>query len=117
MDKIVLRNMEFWGRIGCLPEEKTNDARYLVTVTLYVDEIKGAESDRLEDTIDYSKVFDIAKDVIESEPMNLIEYAAGRIAREVKARYEDIARVKVTISKPDAPIDGVFETMEVTIER
>lgn len=117
MDKIVLRNMEFWGRIGCLPEEKTKDARYLVTVELFIDEIAGADSDRLSDTVDYSKVFEIARDVIESGPMDLIEYAAGRIAREVKARYAEVSRAAVTISKPDAPIDGVFETMEVTIER
>lgn len=117
MDKIVLKNMEFSGRIGCLEQEKVNCARYFVTVSLYIDHIEGADTDRLEDTVDYSKVYEIAKDIIEGEPMNLIEYAAGRIADRILDEYDMVENVKVTVSKPDAPIDGIFETMEVTIER
>jgi len=117
MDKIVLKNMEFRGRIGCLEEEKTTFARYLVTVYLYFDFIKGSDTDRLEDTVDYSKVYEIAKNVIEGEPMNLIEHAAGRIADNLLDEFGIVESVKVTVSKPDAPIDGIFETMEVTVER
>ena len=117
MDKIVLKNMEFMGCIGCLDFEKTTEARFLVTVSLYIDYIKGADTDELKDTVDYSEVYKIARSVIEGEPMNLIEYAAGQIADRILEKYDDVENVKVTVSKPDAPIEGVFETMEVTIER
>lgn len=109
--------MEFYGYIGCLEQEKMISQRYLVTVAMDIDHIKAAETDLLEDTVDYSEVFEIAKAVISTESMNLIEHAAGRIAEEIKLRFDGIDKVSVTVSKPDAPIDGVFETMEVTVER
>lgn len=109
--------MEFNGYIGCLEHEKMIAQRYIVTVEMDMEHIKGADTDLLEDTVDYSEVFEIARSVIETESMNLIEYAAGRIADEIRIRYRDIVKVSVTVSKPDAPIDGVFEAMEVTVER
>lgn len=109
--------MEFNGYIGCLEHEKMISQRYLVTVEMSMEHIRGADTDLLEDTVDYSEVFEIARSVIETESMNLIEYAAGRIADEIRIRYRDIVKVSVTVSKPDAPIDGVFEAMEVTVER
>ena len=117
MDKIVLKNMEFRGRIGCLEQEKETYAPYKVTVSLYIGHIKGADTDELADTVDYSEVYEIARSVIEEEPMNLIEYAAGQIADRILEKFDEVENIKVTVSKPEAPIDGVFETMEVTIER
>ena len=117
MDSITLKNMEFFGHTGCLPEEKENGPRFVVTVVIVFEEIKGKVTDDLNDTCDYSKVFEKVKETVESDRSDLIEHLAYKIGGVVLDIAEGSAAVCVTVSKPDCPIDGKFETMEVSITR
>lgn len=116
MDKIILRDMEFTGFTGCLPEEKVNSQPFIVTIELYFDHIKGTETDDLEDTCNYALVYDAARDVVEKQSFNLIERMAQVIADKA-LELSKALKVVVKISKPQAPIDGNFKAMEVEIER
>jgi 7,8-dihydroneopterin aldolase/epimerase/oxygenase len=54
--------------------------------------------------------------VVEGEPVQLIETLAERVAGACLA-YDRVDRVRVTVHKPEAPIEVPFRDVAVTIER
>ena len=117
MDKITLSKMEFIGHTGCLDFEKADGQKFVVSLELFLDRIKGCYTDELADTVDYAKIHDAVKEVVTGDKGNLIECLAQKISDRVLSEDNRIAEIKVNVSKPDAPVDGVFDAMEVTIVR
>lgn len=117
MDYILLSKMRFFGHTGCFEEEKLNGQTFYVTVKLGFNSILGSYTDKLTDTINYAEVYDICKNIVTSFSNDLIEYLAGSIADKILDFDSRIEEVEVTVSKPEAPVDGDFETMAVTINR
>ena len=117
MDKITLSNMEFEGHTGCFDFEKADGQIFVVSLDIFVDRIRGCYTDELEDTVDYSKIYDITKQIVNEDCGNLIECLAQKISDGVLSADKKIGKVIVTVSKPEAPVKGIFETMKVTIER
>jgi len=117
MDKILMKAMRFQSHSGVLEEEKKNGQTFVVSVTLYVPDIKAFSTDKLSDTIDYSQIYTIVKDTVENLQCDLIEYMAGEIMRNVMRAEKTIEKITVKIEKPLAPIDGDFESMGVEMTR
>lgn len=117
MDIIRMNNMEFFGHTGCLQEEKVNGQRFVVSCEIFCDSIKGKITDDLNDTIDYSVIFEEIKKTVEGDKGNLIEHLAYEIAGKVLYLARTASKARVTVAKPDCPIDGRFDSMEVVIER
>lgn len=108
MDRIVLEGMSFSGRHGVRPAERDQPQEFKVTVELEADLSEPGRTDRLEDTVDYTKVRAITREVIEGEPAKLLESLAARIANRVLA-LPKVAAVTVRVAKRPAsmvPIDA-----------
>ena len=118
MDFIHLNQMEFYGFHGALPEETKLGQRFRVNLSLAVDLKAAGESDDLEKTVNYAEVFSLCREIVEGEPKKLIEAVAERIASEVLRVYSaQVKGCKVTVVKPDPPIRGHYESVEVEITR
>lgn len=117
MDKITLSKMEFEGHTGCLDFEKTDGQKFIISLDIFIDRIRGCYTDDLSDTADYAKIYGLTKEIVSEDKGNLIECLAQKIADGVLKSDNRIDKVQVTVSKPEAPVKGIFETMEVTIER
>ncbi|MBR2548610.1 MAG: 2-amino-4-hydroxy-6-hydroxymethyldihydropteridine diphosphokinase [Clostridiales bacterium] len=117
MDKITLSKMEFEGHTGCLDFEKTDGQKFIVSLDLFIDRIRGCYTDDLSDTVDYAKIYEVTKTIVTEDKGDLIECLAQKISDGVLKADSRIDKVAVTVSKPGAPVKGIFETMEVTIER
>ena len=117
MDKITLSKMEFEGHTGCFDFEKKDGQKFVVSLDLFVDRIRGCYTDELSDTVDYSKIYEVTKEIVTGDDGNLIEHLAQKIADAVLEADKRILKVCVKVSKPEAPVKGIFETMEVMIER
>ncbi|MCL6548228.1 MAG: dihydroneopterin aldolase [Alicyclobacillus sp.] len=117
MDEIRIRGMQFFGRHGVLPQETELGQRFIVHLALRLDLAPAGRSDDLRDTVDYGKVYARVKRVVEGEPVKLIERVAERIAEELLAHYSSLHSVAVTVVKPNAPVAGVLDAVEVSIER
>lgn len=117
LDKITLSKMEFEGHTGCFDFEKVNGQKFIVSADLFVDRIKGCYTDELSDTIDYAEIYELTGKIVTGDDGNLIERLAQKISDAILEADKRIAKVRVTVSKPEAPVEGVFETMEITIER
>ncbi len=108
MDRVVLQGMSFQGRHGVRPAEREHPQEFRVDVEVECDLAQAGRTDRLEDTVDYTRVRAVAKEVIEGESFKLIESLADRIADGV-LQLHGVVAVSVRIAKrPESmsPIDA-----------
>lgn len=116
-DKIILKNMKFFGYHGVFPEEQEKGQHFYIDVEMCTDLKKAGATDNLEDTIDYSAVYNIVKEITETKRFRLIERLADIISREILSRHESISEILVRVRKPEAPIGGELDWAEVEIKR
>ena len=109
MDRINLRNMAFYGYHGNLPSENELGQRFFVT--------KPGQSDSIEDSINYADVYERTKAIVEGPSQRLIERVGTLIADDLWNTYQGIVGLSVTVRKPEAPIPGVLDYVEVEITR
>ena len=116
-DKITLSGIEAVGYHGVYPEERHDGQRFIADVTLFADlSIPGA-SDALDDATDYSHVAMRVYEELTSNPVDLIERLADRIANSILSEFSKITSVEVTIHKPDAPVGLAIKDISLTIHR
>ncbi|OPJ57049.1 dihydroneopterin aldolase [Alkalithermobacter paradoxus] len=117
MDKIVLKDLAFFGYHGALKEENIIGQKFFIDIELYCDLKKAGESDNLDDSINYAKVYEIAKTVCEKHTYKLIEALAENISKNVLNQFDIIDEIVVRIKKPEAPVNGIFDYFGVEIRR
>jgi dihydroneopterin aldolase len=115
-DCIDLKGIEVYARHGVLSEEHEKAQVFRVDVTAYTDTALPASTDDLSDALDYSVLAMEVREVVGSESHKLLETVANRVA-DVVMGHPEVLRSIITIHKPDAPIDLVFEDVSVTVER
>jgi dihydroneopterin aldolase len=119
LDRLSLLGMRFEGRHGVLPEEKLNPQRFEIDVVLDADLDPAARSDDLTRTVDYAEVFALVEGIATGPSFDLIEALAGAIADAVLAATDEgiVSGIEVRVRKPNAPIDGAFDTVEAALVR
>lgn len=117
MDKIILNHMQFYGFHGLFPEENKLGQRFNVDVVLFLDLKKAGESDQMTDSIDYGRVYEIVKEIVEGEAKNLIEAVAESIASQLLNKLTLLKACQVKVRKPDPPIPGHYKSIAVEIYR
>ncbi len=115
-DQLSVVGIECWGHHGVFEFEKREGQTFLVDLTLGLDTRPAALSDDLHDTVDYGSLVASVKAAVESDPLDLIEALAQRIA-EVCLLDVRVEWARVTVHKPDAPIDATFTDVALTITR
>ena len=98
MDQLKLNGIEVECIIGDQPEERENEQRLLVDVALDIDLVDAAESDRLDDTVDYSLLVGNIREALEDAKCRLLERAAGVVA-DVCLSDPRVERVTVGVRK------------------
>ena len=118
-DRLSLLGMRFEARHGVLPEEKVTPQPFEVDLVLHADLSAAAERDDLDATVDYSSLFGLVRSIVEGRSHDLIEALAGSIAEGVLAATAAgvVGAVEVRVRKPEAPIDGEFDTVEAALVR
>lgn len=117
MDKIIFKQMEFYGYHGLFPEEAKLGQRFLVDVDLFTDIKKAGHSDNMNDSIDYGHVHSLVKTIVEGEAKNLVEAVAEQIAGDLLATFANLSACTVQVIKPDPPIPGHYKSVAVEIYR
>ncbi|KKM08934.1 hypothetical protein SY88_20940 [Clostridiales bacterium PH28_bin88] len=100
-----------------MQEEKFLGQRFLVDVTVYLDLRPAGESDNLREGVDYTEIYRTVKALVEGEKLNLIEALAERIASEILTELPRIDQVTVAVAKPEVPIPGIINEVEVEVTR
>lgn len=117
MDKIFVHGMKFYGYHGAFPEENKLGQRFHADVTLELDTRLAGASDDLDYTVNYAKVYEAAKEILEGDPVKLVETLTARLAKVLLDRFEVIDACVVKVTKPDPPIPGHYDLVAVEIRR
>ncbi len=82
---LLLRGLRFFGRHGNNESERLLGSHFTVDLEVTAEIGRAAASDRLEDGVDYSKLYEVARRLTEENQFHLLETLASRIADEVLA--------------------------------
>ncbi len=115
-DRIRLTGLRVHGHHGVLPAERRDGQDFVVDVALSLDLRAAGGSDDLADTVDYGALAQALAEVVEGEPLDLLEALAGRLA-EVCLSDRRVGSVEVTVHKPAAPLGRAFSDVSVTVVR
>ena len=117
MDKIQLQGMVFYGFHGVGEPERVLGQRFIVDLEMERDLNLAGRTDDPEDTVNYSRVYTVVKDILEGPSRKLLENLAETIAQKVLSDF-DINSIKVIVKKPEVPIKGsILAYASVQIER
>lgn len=117
MDKIVMKNLAFYGYHGAMAEENRLGQKFFVDLCLYTDLKKAGESDAVEDTVHYGEAYEVVKEIVETQSFNLIEKCAQAICEQLLAQFPKIMEVEIALKKPEAPVPGIFDYFAVEMRR
>ncbi|MBA2549727.1 MAG: dihydroneopterin aldolase [Nocardioidaceae bacterium] len=115
-DRITLTGLQVRAHHGVFEHERREGQRFVVDLVVGVDVHAASRGDDLSRTVDYGGLAQRVHDATASDPVDLIESLAQRIADGV---LDDVLVqwVRVTVHKPEAPIPVTFQDVAVTIER
>ena len=112
---VEVLGLELHGRHGVLEEERRDGQRFLFDVWLDVP-ADAAETDRLDDAVDYRDVVAVVREVSDGRAFTLLEALAGAVADALLARFA-VERVRVRVRKPDVRLAAPVEHTAVSVER
>lgn len=115
-DRLILKNMVFYGYHGAFAAEKELGQKIEVDVELRLELKPSAATDDLELSINYVEVYTLIKDIVEEREFNLLETIAEAIAGEILSAYT-LEEVVVRVRKPFPPSGGILDCAEVEISR
>ena len=116
MDELTVTGIECHGHHGVFEHERREGQRFVIDLTLCLDTRAAAASDDLQETVDYGSLVGQVKAAVESDPVDLIETLAARVA-DVCLIDRRVEWARVTVHKPEAPIATVFADVALTIRR
>lgn len=115
-DKLILKNMVFYGYHGVFAAEKELGQRLEVDVELHLDLRQAGLNDDLEATVNYVEVYTLIKELVEEREYNLMEGLAEEIADNLLAAHS-LQEIVVRVRKPHPPVGGVMDYFGVEIRR
>ena len=116
LDRLAVLGIEAVGHHGVFDFERHDGQVFKVDLVLGVDTRPAAKSDDLQDTVDYGSLVTAVRATVETDPVDLIETLAQRIAN-VCLRDGRVQWTEVTVHKPNAPIEATIQDVALTILR
>jgi dihydroneopterin aldolase len=113
--RICIDGMRFYGKHGTSEEERAKTQPIDLDVEAAIDLGAAARSDRLSDTIDYTKLYALCERAVTQESFALLEALAGHIARQVLAD-DKVLGVVVRARKPRL-LGGATPQVEIRMRR
>lgn len=100
---IALAQLGFEGRHGATALERRHTRKFEVDVEVGLEGNAAERSDRLADTIDYSKVAEVLVTIGTGEPHRLLESLARRMVDGVRDAFPQVGRIRVALRKLNPP--------------
>jgi dihydroneopterin aldolase len=116
MGLIEIEGMHFYAWHGHFEVEQKVGNDFLVDISIETDCSAAAASDNLKDALNYQAVYNIVKKEMRITS-KLLENVAGRIIDSLYAKFPEIEKAKIKISKINPPMGGQIEKASVTLTR
>ncbi|HVX08028.1 dihydroneopterin aldolase [Humibacter sp.] len=114
-DRITLTGIRVRAHHGVFDFEREDGQDFVIDVVAWLDLAPAANGDELGATVHYGELAEAVAQAVASDPVDLIETVAERVARVVLAF--PVERTEVTVHKPQAPIAVPFGDVAVTVVR
>jgi 7,8-dihydroneopterin aldolase/epimerase/oxygenase len=116
-DRIILKDLGFYGYHGVLAEEAKLGQRFFIDLELGVDLSAPAATDRLSTGISYADIYDVVKAAFEAKRMKLLEALAQNIVVAIFDRFQGVEWIVIRVRKPEAPIAMVRGEAAIELHR
>lgn len=116
-DNVFINGLVLHAYHGVMPHEGKVGQPFILDLVLDIDLANAAKSDKVADTVSYDVVAGLASRTFTGKRYRLVEAAAGAVADAILERFPKVAKVRVTVRKPHAPVAAVFEDVGVTLIR
>lgn len=117
MGKIIIEEMEFYAFHGHYQEEQIVGNRFLVDLEMEADLSEPADSDNLNDAVNYQQAYQIIKNEMRRTKSNLLENIGKRILDALFAEMEGIEKATIRIRKLNPPMGGPIKSVGIKMSR
>lgn len=117
MDKIIMKNLAFYGYHGVLKEENMLGQKFYVDIEMYLNLKEAGMTDHVKDTVNYAEVYGLVQEIVTKKCFCLIEALGEDIAQTILSRFDRVDEIKVQIRKPEAPVEGIYDYFGIEIRR
>jgi dihydroneopterin aldolase len=101
MDKIYIEALEVFSLIGVYDWERQQPQRLLVDIQLYADLSQAAQTDKVQDTLNYAQVAEYIRRFCHNNEYQLIEALASRLMDALLVEFPILQKIQLKLSKPD----------------
>ena len=117
LDEMILSGLKVYAWHGVYEEEREKGQNFIINARIFYDTVSVAETDSVEDTIDYAKVSLYINEYMRVHQFNLIETVANKLARKLLIKFPLIQSIELEVMKPEAPIPVPFSNVSVRVNR
>ena len=113
---VAVEGIALRGRCGVTDEERAVGQTLVVDVRLTPRSKKAAMTDDLDDAVDYGRVVDLVREVVEGAEFRLLERLATVITDRLWEAFP-LAGLKVAVAKPAPPVAVPVDAARVEVTR
>ena len=111
---ILLQGLQYHAFIGVGEQEQVVGNDYVLDLRLGYPFTTAMESDAVDDTLNYADVFNVVSEVMK-QPSKLLEAAAGKIVKELCARYKRLESIDLKLVKRNPPMGADCDSTGVEL--
>ena len=111
---ILLQGLQYHAFIGVGEQEQVVGNDYVLDLRLGYPFAAAMESDVVNDTLNYADVFNVVSEVMK-QPSKLLEAAAGKIVKELCARYKRLESIDLKLVKRNPPMGADCDSAGVEL--
>lgn len=117
MAKIRIVNVMFYGFNGIYEYEREQGQKFYFDVELVTKSDDDAEKDDASAAIDPAAIYEVVQKAITDKRFMLLQALGAYIGDKLIQKFSNVAEVTTTIRKPNVPIAGPIDYVEVEITR
>jgi dihydroneopterin aldolase len=112
---IELKGMSFHACHGVVEQERIVGNTFTVDLKLYADLNLAVQTDCLENTINYTLIYNLVKEEMQIYSQ-LLEHVAGRIIRRIQMQFPSINSIEIRVAKHNPPVNGEVKEAAVVLK-
>ena len=112
---ISLNDLRLHAYHGVQPQERLYGNLFIVNLRLETDITKAAETDQIDDALNYFEVYEAVKAEM-AIPSALLEHVAMRIMRRLFSDFPQIEAIQLKLEKQNPPMNADIRSAAVEIE-
>lgn len=118
--KISIKGLRVFAHHGVFEFERVNGQDFFIDASVWLDGKAAAANDDLAKTVNYGELANALVANAKANPVDLLETLATRLLELVMsfgggAETGIVKKAKITVHKPQAPIDHEFSDVSVTV--